>query len=47
MLGSEKILEDNNLELHAKTLRLWPKEAGIWQPSATAFHAYRFGKSSQ
>lgn len=31
-LASEKLLEDDNLKLHAETLRLWLKEAGIWQP---------------
>ncbi len=30
-LASEKLLEDDNLKLHAETLRLWLKEAGIWQ----------------
>lgn len=31
-LASEKLLEDDNLKLHAETLRLWLKEAGLWQP---------------
>lgn len=31
-LAAEKLLEDDNLKLHAETLRLWLKEAGIWQP---------------
>lgn len=31
-LASEKLLEDDHLKLHAETLRLWLKEAGIWQP---------------
>jgi transposase len=31
-LASEKLLEDDNQKLHAETLRLWLKEAGIWQP---------------
>lgn len=32
-LASEKLLEDDGLKLHAETLRLWLKEAGIWQPT--------------
>ncbi|MDX2347121.1 MAG: ISNCY family transposase [Legionella sp.] len=31
-LAAEKLLEDDNYKLHAETLRLWLKEAGIWQP---------------
>lgn len=31
-LASEKLLEDDNQKLHAETLRLWLKAAGIWQP---------------
>lgn len=31
-LASEKLFEDDNLKLNAETLRLWLKEAGIWQP---------------
>ncbi len=31
-LAAEKLLEDDNQKLHAETLRLWLKEAGIWQP---------------
>jgi hypothetical protein len=31
-LASEKLLEDDHQKLHAETLRLWLKEAGIWQP---------------
>lgn len=31
-LASEKLLEDDNLQLHAETLRLWLKAAGLWQP---------------
>lgn len=31
-LAAEKLLEDDQLKLHAETLRLWLKEAGIWQP---------------
>ena len=31
-LASEKLLEDDKLNLHAETLRLWLKEAGIWMP---------------
>lgn len=31
-LASEKLLEDDQLNLHAETLRLWLKEAGIWMP---------------
>lgn len=31
-LASEKLLEDEQLSLHAETLRLWLKEAGIWLP---------------
>jgi transposase len=31
-LASEKLLEDDKLDLHAETLRLWLKEAGIWMP---------------
>lgn len=31
-LASEKLLEDDNLKLHAETLRLWLKAAGLWQP---------------
>lgn len=30
-LASEKLLEDDKYKLHAETLRLWLKEAGIWQ----------------
>jgi transposase len=31
-LAAEKLLEDDNQKLHAETLRLWLKEAGLWQP---------------
>ena len=31
-LATEKLLEEDNLRLHAETLRLWLKEAGLWQP---------------
>jgi transposase len=31
-LAAEKLLEDDNIKLHAETLRLWLKAAGIWQP---------------
>lgn len=31
-LASEKLHEDDHLKLHAETLRLWLKEAGIWMP---------------
>lgn len=31
-LASEKLLEDDKQKIHAETLRLWLKEAGIWQP---------------
>lgn len=31
-LAAEKLLEDDNYTLHPETLRLWLKEAGIWQP---------------
>lgn len=31
-LAAEKLEEDDNQKLHAETLRLWLKEAGIWQP---------------
>lgn len=31
-LASEKLLEDDNMKLHAETLRLWLKAAGLWQP---------------
>lgn len=31
-LATEKLLEDDNYTLHPETLRLWLKEAGIWQP---------------
>lgn len=31
-LASEKLLEDDNHKLHAETLRLWLKEANLWQP---------------
>lgn len=30
-LAAEKLLEDDNHKLHAETLRLWIKEAGLWQ----------------
>lgn len=30
-LASEKLDEDDKIKLHAETLRLWLKEAGIWQ----------------
>ncbi len=30
-LAAEKLLEDDKQKLHAETLRLWLKEAGIWQ----------------
>lgn len=31
-LAAEKLLEDDKLNLHGETLRLWLKEAGIWMP---------------
>lgn len=31
-LAAEKLLEDDKYELHAETLKLWLKEAGIWLP---------------
>jgi transposase len=31
-LASEKLLEDDKEKVHAETLRLWLKEAGLWQP---------------
>jgi transposase len=31
-LAAEKLLEDDSQKLHAETLRLWLKAAGIWQP---------------
>lgn len=31
-LATEKLLEDDELSLHAETLRQWLKEAGIWMP---------------
>ena len=31
-LASEKLLEDDHFKLHAETLRLWLKAAGLWQP---------------
>lgn len=31
-LASEKLREEDGYELHAETLRIWLKEAGIWQP---------------
>lgn len=31
-LAAEKLLEEDKQKLHAETLRLWLKEAGIWQP---------------
>lgn len=31
-LASEKLLENDRIKLHAETLRLWLKEAGIWLP---------------
>lgn len=31
-LAAEKLLEEDNLPLHAETLRLWLKQAGLWQP---------------
>lgn len=31
-LAAEKLFEDDNLKLHAETLRLWLKAEGIWQP---------------
>ena len=31
-LAAEKLVEDDQLNLHAETLRLWLKEAGIWMP---------------
>ena len=31
-LAAEKLLEDDKFKVHAETLRLWLKEAGIWQP---------------
>ncbi len=30
-LASEKLLEEDGYQLHAETLRLWLKEAGLWQ----------------
>ncbi len=31
-LAVEKLLEEDNYKLHAETLRLWLKAAGLWQP---------------
>lgn len=31
-LASEKLLEEDNIKVHAETLRLWLKAAGIWLP---------------
>lgn len=31
-LASEKLREEDNQQLHAETLRLWLKAAGLWQP---------------
>ena len=31
-LAAEKLLEEDNLKLHAETLRLWLKAAGLWLP---------------
>lgn len=31
-LASEKLAEEDNLSLHAETLRLWLKAAGLWEP---------------
>jgi len=31
-LAAEKLEEEDNLTLHAETLRLWLKEAGLWKP---------------
>lgn len=31
--ASEKLLEEDGLEIHAETLRLWLKAAGLWQPA--------------
>jgi transposase len=31
-LASEKLLEEDNLKLHAETLRIWLKAAGLWLP---------------
>jgi transposase len=31
-LAAEKLLEDDNIKLHAETLRLWLKAKGLWQP---------------
>lgn len=31
-LACEKLYEDDKWKLHAETLRLWLKEAGLWQP---------------
>jgi hypothetical protein len=31
-LAVEKLDEEDGYKLHAETLRLWLKEAGIWQP---------------
>ena len=31
-LASEKLLEEDNLKLHAETLRTWLKAAGLWLP---------------
>lgn len=30
--AAEKLFEEDNYKLHGETLRLWLKEAGIWQP---------------
>jgi len=31
-LAAEKLYEEDKFQLHAETLRLWLKEAGLWQP---------------
>jgi transposase len=31
-LASEKLLEEDNINIHAETLRTWLKKAGIWLP---------------
>jgi len=30
--AAEKLWEEDHLEIHAETLRLWLKEAGLWEP---------------
>ena len=31
-LAAEKLLEEDNIKIHAETLRAWLKAAGIWLP---------------